>query len=378
MSVPDELCDPHFWCDSTSFITSPHLPPSEVAQPEPSLQGHVWFETSGSSGTPKWVALSKSAIQASATAVNQHLQVDTNSTWGLALPINHVGGFSILARAHHASCQLSQYLGRWNPLLFAEWLSSSGVTHTSLVPTQVHDLVAQQLRAPHKLIALVVGGGHLSPSCGQAARALGWPVLASYGMTEAGSQIATQPLSALEQPFTPSPIPVLPIWQTRVQANGCLDIRSAALCSGWFAYDGGQWQYNPITHAWHHTQDRVQITQDGIIPLGRADGWIKILGELVSPEAIEREIYELSNHSLNPANFVIIPVANARAEHALQPVVSDSLDPALISHVLQQYHQTALGYQRLSQPITMRPFPISDLHKPLRQAIQQWAIQQLA
>ena len=73
-------------------------------------------------------------------------------------------------------------------------LADRGVTHTSLVPTQVHDLVKADLRAPETLKAIVVGGGHLDAATGRLARTLGWPVLASYGMTEAASQIATQTL----------------------------------------------------------------------------------------------------------------------------------------------------------------------------------------
>ncbi|RYD33092.1 MAG: long-chain fatty acid--CoA ligase, partial [Verrucomicrobiaceae bacterium] len=52
-----------FWNDPRPFATG--------AVPDvPELEGHVLFETSGSSGNPKWVALSKRALLVSAAAVN--------------------------------------------------------------------------------------------------------------------------------------------------------------------------------------------------------------------------------------------------------------------------------------------------------------------
>lgn len=165
------------------------------------LCGQVLFKTSGSTGAPKWVALSRHALQVSAQAVNAHLEVAGDACWGLALPLHHVGGFGVMARANQAGCGLAAFTQRWQAADFANWLEQQGVTHSALVPTQVHDLVAAGLSAPNSLRAVVVGGGQLAPSLGQAARDLGWPVLASYGMTEAGSQIATQGLECLANSY---------------------------------------------------------------------------------------------------------------------------------------------------------------------------------
>jgi O-succinylbenzoic acid--CoA ligase len=69
------LIDPAFWtnpeplalgdADMTAWSRS-------IAE----LEGHVLFQTSGSSGKPKWIALSKPALQLSAAAVNRHLLVE--------------------------------------------------------------------------------------------------------------------------------------------------------------------------------------------------------------------------------------------------------------------------------------------------------------
>ena len=223
------LKDDAFWHDPKPVAAGDF--PGEIPACK-ALAGHVLFGTSGSSGAPKWIALSKKALRVSAAAVNRHLEVTRDSCWGLALPLRHVGGFGVAARAHEAGCGWVVFDARWDPCVYQKWLADHQVTHTSLVPTQVHDLAAAGLRAPAALRAVVVGGGHLDVATGRAARALGWPVLASYGMTEAGSQIATQELASLTAAYEPAPLPLLPVWQAQLEDDGRLLIAGEALFSG--------------------------------------------------------------------------------------------------------------------------------------------------
>ena len=323
------------------------------------LTGHVLFETSGSSGVPKSVAISKPALLASAAAVNRHLSVAPDSCWGLVLPLHHVGGFGVAARAYEAECGLQEFGQRWEPGIFRDWLETAGVTHTSLVPTQVHDLVKAELTAPTNLQAIVVGGGHLEPTTGQAARDLGWPVLASYGMTEASSQIATQSLASLKQPYQSAPIPLLPIWEARVSAGGLLEMSGPALFSG---YDIAG-KFIPRESAWHTTSDRVLLENRAITPLGRADTLVKILGELVDPEAVERELISLSESQLVPGSFAVIAMPDERAGNVLVPVFETSVSRAVIDSTLALYQQPSPGFRRLRSVVVIENFPRGELGK---------------
>lgn len=142
-----------FWGDVAPWSAQwPADPPRDAA-----MRGTVWFRTSGSSGAPKWVVLTKSALLVSAEAVNAHLAVEAGACWGLALPIHHVGGFGAAARAYVAGCRLAVFQDRWNAARFSEWLAAERVTHLSLVPAQVHDLVRAGITAPPCLRVVVVG-----------------------------------------------------------------------------------------------------------------------------------------------------------------------------------------------------------------------------
>jgi o-succinylbenzoate---CoA ligase len=323
------------------------------------LAGHVLFETSGSSGRPKSVALSKQALLISAAAVNQHLNVTPASRWGLALPLNHVGGFGVAARAYQAGCGFHPFARRWDVTAFEKWLTEFGISHTSLVPTQVHDLVQAGLKAPATLRAIVVGGGHLDILTGQAARDLGWPVLTSYGMTEAGSQIATQGLELLDLPYQSTPLPLLPIWNARTTPDQVLIISGPALFSGYVC----EGKFQPLTTAEFVTADRVEVRDRLLSPLGRVDTRVKILGELVDPEAIERELMELSKSQLRPGTFAVIPIPDERMGHFLVAFFESSVPKTLIDVTLAIYQENSPGFKRLKPAITLENLPRTGLGK---------------
>ena len=91
--------------------------------------GHVVFRTSGSTGEGSDVVLSRRALLLSARAVNDWLGVGVDAVWGLALPVEHVGGFGVAARAFAAGCGFSRYEGKWDAARCAEWILRVGVTH---------------------------------------------------------------------------------------------------------------------------------------------------------------------------------------------------------------------------------------------------------
>lgn len=351
-----------FWSDLTPAV--PGIP---------ELAGHVLFETSGSTGEPKQVAISKQALLISAAAVNRHLGVTAKSCWGLALPLNHVGGFGVVARAYEAGCEFQDFNQWWEAGAFREWLGQCKVTHISLVPTQVHDLVKAKLTAPASLTAVVVGGGHLDASTGQAARDLGWPVLASYGMTEAASQIATQGLDQLQVSYQPSPIPMLPIWDAGVSSDGILTIAGSALFSGYVS--GGA--FIPRETEWHTTSDRVTLENKTITPLGRADHLVKILGELVDPEAIERELISISQGKLSPGTFAIIAIPDERAGRVLVPVFESSVNPEVVGAALSIYQSQAPGFRRLRPSVVVEKLPRSELGKLRKNQLVELCLNQI-
>jgi len=321
----------------------------------------VPFQTSGSTGAVKQIVFTKESLLVSAQAVNEWLSVDAASVWGLALPLNHVGGFGVAARAYAAGCGFSVYEGRWDAARFAEWIAREKVTHVSLVPTQIHDLLAADLHAPPSLFAVVVGGGSLSDEVGQAIRDKGWHVLASFGMTEAASQIATQSLAYIGLPFADSPLEILPIWQAQETPDGLLRIKGEALFAG--TIENGTFRRRE--GEWFNTSDRVTVSGNTLTPQGRADSLVKVMGELVDVEAVERRFLELAQSTICEGTFAVIPIPDPRRENALIAVFENPGPAAEAAYAA--YQSQAPGPERFARFLSLPPFPRSDLGK-LRRA----------
>jgi O-succinylbenzoic acid--CoA ligase len=326
--------------------------------------GDVPFQTSGSTGAAKQIVLTKEALLLSARAVNDWLRVDANSVWGLALPLHHVGGFGVAARAYAAGCGLAVYHGKWDVAGFVKWLAENGVTHVSLVPTQVYDLLAAGLDAPSSLHAVVVGGGKLTEQAGQSARDKGWPVLASYGMTEACSQIATQPLASLFEPYAASPLELLPIWEAEETSGGLLRIKGGALYSG--TIEQGVFQRRE--GEWFTTNDLVTVSGNTLKPHGRADSRVKVMGELIDLEAVEKRLIELVDGSIREGTLAVIAVPDPRRENALIAVFEKEVP----EHIITAYQSQAPGPERLARWFAMECFPRTALGKIRRNELKEW------
>jgi O-succinylbenzoic acid--CoA ligase len=142
----------------------------------PDLPDHVWLATSGTSGRFKLVALARQAMEASARAVNAHLGASAQDVWINPLPLFHVGGLGILARAHLTGSRCELLHGAWDSQRFVDAVRRCDATLSALVPTQVHDLVQRGLPAPECLRGVVVGGGVLTEDLFARAAGLGWPL----------------------------------------------------------------------------------------------------------------------------------------------------------------------------------------------------------
>jgi len=370
---PIELRSAVFWEDFRPRVFAPPRLGEEARGLEESLAGKDWarngvvFASSGSSGAPKWVLLCKAALQASAAMVNRHLGVTGGDHWLLALPGWHVGGFGVAARAFEADCGFSVLEGGWDAGRFLEACAKDGATCTSLVPTQVHDLVAAGLAAPDQLRVVVVGGGGLAEELGGEARRLGWPVLQSYGMSEAGSQIATAPLDSLARQFSPIGLQVLPGWEVETSGGGRLRVRGGALFEGYLG-GAGERLGAGLEEGWFETKDLVSMEAGRLTFLGRRDRTVKILGELVELDALERE---LTAFAAGKGEVRVVEVEDGRAGYRLVPVVAGSGEDW--EGVVGRFNEGQPGYARLERALVVEDFPRTALGKPDLEALRSLA-----
>ncbi len=352
--------------DSTELLLNPRLPAAErdrlerIAAAVPRLAGHVWIATSGSSGPLKLVALSKDALFASAAAVNAHLAVAQAEVWCRPLPLFHVGGLGIDARASLTGGRVVE-LPSWSAAEFVRLLESEGVALTALVPAQVADIVGAEARAPRTIRAIIVGGGALDATLYADARRLGWPLLPSFGMTEACSQVATAPLASLAGDEMP-PLQVLSHLEVAT-FDGLLGIRGTSLLSGYGLEENGEVRFvDPKRDGWFITEDRADIERSGgglyVRPLGRSSEFVKIGGEKVSIARLQSIVDELLR-GMPGVDAAVVAVPDARLGSVIHLAVSDgSSAPA----IREQFDARVAPYER-AREVHVVPIPRSPLGK---------------
>ncbi len=342
---------------------------AEQVQQERGLQAHVWIATSGSTAdsasSTKLVALGKKALIASATAVNKHLQATDKDVWTQVLPHFHVGGLGIEIRAELAGSRVVPALkdGKWDAQHFYQTVQKEKCTLSALVPTQVYDLVAHNLRAPSSLRAIVVGGGVFDAPLYEQARALGWPVLPSYGMTETASQIATASLDSLQVREYPE-IELLEHAEARTNDEGFLEVKALSLftCYAQNASQGAR-HWDPKVNSWFASEDRGEV-QDQVLKIsGRSKDYVKIGGEGTNVARL-RAVLEQSALELNPHWPLHISLLDMPSDRLGAEIhVVTTLSPEDANKIANLYGEKVLPYEKIRKIHFVAEIPRTDLGK---------------
>lgn len=249
---------------------------------DPARPWYVLF-TSGSGGSARGVLLTGANIAAAVEASARRLGNGPEDRWLAVLPLFHVGGLSVLWRTARAGGTV--VLDAFDPARTASRLQRD-VTFASLVPTMLRRVVATGERFGGVRVVLV-GGGQLDARLAADASAAGLPVVATYGMTETASQVATQwpgaagvggslpPLDGVEVRVVGDDGSPLPAGEA-----GMIEVRGPMLSPGYL--DGTSME------GWWSTSDRGRLDGTGNLAVeDRADRVIKSGGEKISLDRIE-------------------------------------------------------------------------------------------
>jgi O-succinylbenzoic acid--CoA ligase len=271
--------------------------------------------TSGSTGVPKKVVLSRSALLASATATADRL--DGPGHWLLALSTHHIAGLQVVIRSLLAGTDPTtlETDAPFTGESFVEAVSrmpAGAPRYTSLVPTQIRRLVdsgdAGALTAASSFQAILVGGAALPDSLARQAYEAGLNLVTTYGMSETcgGCVYDGVPLSSA---------------RIRTDDDGRVQIGGAVLASGYLEQGGNAdrdgrlelgshlelgdhypgsltslgtdrldqqgFSTDPDGSRWFTTSDLGQVWDGQLEIFGRADDVIISGGRNVSPQAVE-------------------------------------------------------------------------------------------
>jgi O-succinylbenzoic acid--CoA ligase len=230
--------------------------------------------TSGTAGVPKLVQFERSAIDAAVAASALALEATPHDPWLCCLPISHVGGMLVLLRGVLLGAPVAVHTSFDPDLVRAE----RAAAFVSLVPTMLGRLLDAEVDL-ERFRAVLVGGAHLSPDLRTRAERAGARVIETYGLTESCGGVVYDGLP-------------LPGVQTRVNADGGIELRGPTLMTGYrFDAEGTARAFTP--DGWLRPGDAGEIDAEGRLHvIGRIDDLINTGGERVWPDEVEGALRE--------------------------------------------------------------------------------------
>ncbi len=273
----------------------------------------IEVRTSGTSGTPKQVPLTYGNLLWSAIGSAVALGLDPAERWLCTLPLVHVGGLSILLRSaiYGTTAVLHE---RFDTVAALEALRSGGITLVSVVATTLRRLLDAGLSEPPALRCALAGGGPVPTALLERARAAGVAVSQTYGLTEASSQVATQPPGERRAGAGP------PLFCTRVAlaADGEIMISGPTV--------------SPAAGSVLATGDLGAIELDGSLRvIGRKADTIISGGENVAPTEVEA-VLEAHPAVVEAGVFGALDAEWGEAVHALVVACGEVTEAQLLRH----------------------------------------------
>lgn len=261
---------------------------------------YITVTTSGSTGEPKQMLVSKDKMMQSARLTCEFLNLQTGDAALLCMNLRYIGAMMVVVRSLVAGLNLIIRPASGHPLADV----SQPLKFAAMVPLQVYNTL-QVPSEKDQLIQteiLIIGGGAIDEALEAELKSLPTAVYSTYGMTETLSHIALRRLNGTSASEHYRPFPSVNL---SLSPEYTLIIDAPLVCDDTL-----------------QTNDIARIYPDGsFIILGRKDNVINSGGIKIQAEELEKI---LRPHI--PVPFVITSVPDPRLGQAVTLLVEESLE----------------------------------------------------
>jgi len=335
------------------------------------------FYTSGTTGNPKGVMLTYKNFLYSAMANSLNMGLQQNDLWLACLPLDHIGGFSILTRSVIQGTAIL-LLDHFEATETLQLLESKPVTIVSLVPTMLKRLLEAGLDIQNTSIRVILlGGAPPPPQLVSEALDRDLPVLRSYGMTETCSQVVTTPLNLVYQNYSSSGIP-LPFTQIKILNESAIECEPGTI--GEICVQGptimqGYWNNLEATemtidrNGWFWTGDFGYLDEkQNLYTVSRRENLIVTGGENVYPEEVESVL----NSHPSIVESCVFGVEDVEWGHKVIAVIQFYQDSELNEEQISKFLTKRLARYKLpKEVISVEQFPHTNSGKLKRTKIKK-------
>lgn len=247
------------------------------------------MQTSGSTGVPKTITLTRRQMEASARRTIRLLGLEADDNAFICLNTDFIAGMMMLVRGFMAEMQITIVEPVGNPLALIS--REEKINFTSFVPMQLQTILHEMPEALPQLNqvkGILVGGAPITPSLHRDLQRIKAPIYQTYGMTETASHVAVRRLNG---PEATDYYDVLDHIKIGIDKRGCLtilgDITNKELLV---------------------TNDIVELlTPTRFRWIGRADNIINTGGVKVQVEKVELAVAEALMESPESPRFFVAP-----------------------------------------------------------------------
>lgn len=256
---------------------------------------HTIIYTSGTTGRPKGAMLTCGNHWWSAIGSALNLGLHADDRWLACLPFFHVGGLSILFKSVIYGIPAIVHRS-FDPQAVNQAFDEDGVTIASLVPAMLQRVFDARGERPFppSLRCVLLGGGPALRSLLEACAARSVPVVQTYGLTEAASQVATLPLEDARRKLGAAGKPLFPL-ELRIERDGAsapprtvgeITVRGPTVMAGYFG--DSEATNRVLRDGWLYTGDLGYLDDEGYLyVVDRRDDLIITGGENVYPAEVE-------------------------------------------------------------------------------------------
>ncbi|SDD61513.1 O-succinylbenzoic acid--CoA ligase [Dyadobacter soli] len=235
------------------------------------LEGNEEFvlHTSGSTGMPKPITVTRGQLQASAAMTGKALALGSGTRALVCLNVGYIAGLMMLVRGMELDWELTVTEPASNPIA---GLDHAEFDFVAMVPMQLQSILENPATSNqvNRLGKILLGGAPVGLALAAQIKGLDVPVFQSYGMTETVSHIA---LKALNGPAANDSYVFLPGIEFGTDERGCL-FASGSVTNGQRV----------------QTNDLVEINGNAFQWIGRADNVINSGGVKIVLDQVDQHI----------------------------------------------------------------------------------------
>lgn len=305
----------------------------------------IFAQTSGSTGEPKNIQLSKQSMINSARMTNQFFGLTVDSIGLLCLPASYIAGKMMLVRAIVSGFNLLSVEPSANPF---ETLDTP-IDFTAITPYQLFHAAGSLQKNP--VGKIIVGGGPVTGKLEKLAETLPSELYETYGMTETCSHIALRRFNGKEKSDYFTALMGVTI---RLDERGCLAIKAPHLLKEEI-----------------QTNDIVELKgTDSFRWLGRADSTINSGGIKIHPEQLEKKL-----ENIIPYAFFITSLPDEIFENRVVLVIeSEAYTSGQEKELKGQLSEVLSKYEIPKQILYLPAFIYSQSNKVLRKETLEKAL----